>query len=181
MLKGNFGLKKDIVLVAHNAPFDIRFLLFEFEKANLPLPANLKGALETLSLFRKYIKGRDPASDNFKEDTICNFLTSKTIQNPHFADNEVNALCEALILPPFLSLVKTSVSPFSLFVENFENLKAKWNQPAPKRDELEDSNDDGDGGEENDEAGESFQDEGHFSDEDVSTESHRSASLQIPE
>ncbi|CCM65074.1 MAG TPA: 3'-5' exonuclease [Candidatus Microthrix parvicella] len=47
------GALRGRTLVAHNAPFDIRFLTREYERAGRPAPATLAGPLCTLDLARR--------------------------------------------------------------------------------------------------------------------------------
>jgi len=142
-------LGSNVILIAHNAAFDLRFLIFEMEKASLELPPNIKGVSDPLLFIRKHFKEKTPAPSSFREETLYEFICGKQLVNPHFADRDVDALCEILLVPPFLSLAKSNISPLSLYLDRWERLKELWKEPTPTPDPYIES--DNSESEENDE------------------------------
>jgi len=64
-------LNAEVILMAHNAPFDLRFLKFELEKAGQSLHPKIKGVIDPLSIFRSHFKNRDPKPQRGDSTPVC--------------------------------------------------------------------------------------------------------------
>jgi len=132
---------EEVILMAHNAPFDLRFLNFELEKAGQSLHPKIKGVVDPLTIFRSHFKNRDPKPPNHREETLHQFVLGEPLMDPHFADNDVLGLAKIMTSSsfPFLSLAKSSILPISHYLNQWEELKKKWERERVGRDPLEDS------------------------------------------
>lgn len=105
----------DVVLLAHNASFDLRFLAQNLKKQKLLLQfeSAVTGIVETLGVFRRtYPKKKNPTLANHKQDTLSKFLLGKEYEfEAHNAVADVETLkaiteklkmsCSQLVLNSF--------------------------------------------------------------------------------
>jgi len=59
-------LNQDVILVAHNASFDLRFFLHAMDQAELTFPPNIKYVIDTCPIFRNHYEGQREFTRKFQ-------------------------------------------------------------------------------------------------------------------
>lgn len=104
---------KPVVLVAHNAGFDHKMVMFDLRRANLDErtfreETHVIGMMDTLPVFRaddiwsrKSGDGLPAKPNSFRQETLFRYLLNQDLQNAHNAKGDVLGL-EALLSHPFV-------------------------------------------------------------------------------
>jgi len=140
-------LNQDLILVAHDVSFDMRFFLHAMDQAGLTFPPNIKYVIDTCPVFRNHYEGNENSPGNFKAEVIYEFLFGKKPEGAHFADSDVDALCSMVTKQPFLVEIRAAVQPVGTFRQAYINLKEKWQKDQDElgeEDEDDQLNSDGD-------------------------------------
>lgn len=111
-------------IVAHNAPFDRKFLHALWEQCNQPFPANLW--LDTIALTKEYIKQQGLAKSKVNLHAACDVVGIKKISEAHNAkvDSRNTYLLHRELVEKknvnYLPFIKTAEHQFNAEVDDEE-------------------------------------------------------------
>lgn len=102
---------RSVVLIAHNARFDLGFLAAENARCQLPPFPEEWRVTDTLVVFRKAF----PQLKSHKQPCVYKFVTGKEAEGQHSADGDVRVLAELCSHPAIAPLLEGFARPVKSF------------------------------------------------------------------